>query len=197
MPIGRISIDSIQTMRKRFFWTEVNKRNLVRNQLVGTIDQEFIDGFKYWLEKWNDVEANCILNRVDVIRNGLSSDILNPLEGTLRKFEKTPLVEFPTGFWNDWRKKWEGYNDWKPVVNFIFHSCQLESTITTFCSNADRFNRDLQNYRGIRNEDKQEKDKRKLDLLDRAKKITEEAKSIIDEINSVQDILYKCVHSGR
>ena len=197
MSIGKISINSVQTIRKNILWTRIGRKNLVRDLPIGSMDQEFIEGFKSCLAKWDDIKPNCILMKLEELRKDLSNYILTPLGDNLNKLGQTPRMALRTDFWNDWKRKWEGYTHWKALIDFILKSLGLESKIADFCLKADGFNQDLRIFEEIKSTDSQQRQAKEWDLNKSAEILKNKIRQLTSEIESLQDILYRCVHSGR
>lgn len=197
MSIGKISINSVQTIRKNILWTRVGRKNLVRDLPIGSIDQESIEGFKSCLAKWNDIKPNCISMKLEELRKDLSNYILAPLGDNLNKLGQTPRMALRTDFWGDWKRKWEGYTHWKALIDFILKSSGLESKIADFCLRADGFNQDLRIFEEIKSTDSQQRQAKEWDLSKSAEILKNKIGQLTSEIESLQDILYRCVHSGR
>lgn len=195
MSVGKVTINSVQTIRKNILWTRIGRKNLVRDLPIGLIDQKFIEGFKSCLAKWDSIEPNCILMKLEALRKDLSNYVLTPLGDNLNKLGQTPRMALRTDFWNDWKKKWEGYTHWKALIDFILKSSGLESKIEDLCLKADGFNQDLRIFEETRSTDSQQRQAKDWDLGKNAEIVRNKIRDIMSDIESLQEILYKCVHS--
>jgi len=198
MSTGTVFINSIQTMRKNILGTKMSRKNLVRDLPIGLIDQEFIDGFKSCLEKWDDIKPNCILMKLREISNDLPTRILSPLTENLNKLENMPLLEIgdvKTDFWNDWKRRFEGYWNTRALVDFMFGSLGLESKITDFCLKANGFNQELRILKEIGLTESLEGKAKEWNLRKLAEILKEKIRDIISDIEWLQEILRKCIHS--
>lgn len=190
MCIGEISIDSMQTMG---FLRGLRPKSLLR-RAIGNVDQEVIDGFKLCLTKWDDIERYRILKEVQGVDAKIESLLQHPLKDLLTRIEnKGPLQEFKSDFWYDLKRSMQGYRLMEKLVDFIFKSYTLESKIKQFGRQADRFNDDLQIYRRLREDLRKKEVKKQEDLLAQSNALKEEIKDLLNEIESLRNVLGRCV----
>jgi len=127
------------------------------------------------------------------------------LVGSLRKFPYVMIMDtagcnlrcwfcYSHHFWNNWKRKWEGYTHWKALIDFILKSLGLESKIADFCLKADGFNQDLRIFEEIKSTDSQQRQAKEWDLNKSAEILKNKIRQLTSEIESLQDILYRCVH---
>lgn len=198
MHIGKVTIDSRQTTGN-IFSTEIRKKSLspnLRDLSIGSIDQQFIDGFRSCLAKWDDLDHNRILKELEEVLKDLSDILINPLNGSLSRRKEKLLMDLKTDFWNELKNRVQGYKLKEFLIDFISRSSELESKITEFRSNGDRFNEDLRIYQKIKDTlSKQEYEARTQDLNDRSKNLNEQIEGLLTELKSLTDILTACIRS--
>ncbi|MFC1505459.1 hypothetical protein ACFLQ6_00145 [Thermoproteota archaeon] len=140
--IGKISLNSRQTMKKWIFWTQLKDKNLFENLDAGTIDQKLIDNFKISMNKWDEIKPQYILMDVKEINNEIDKKLIDPLKNNhVKLMHIKERLSLETKILEGWKRSYDGYRSKKVIVDFISSCFNFEMMFSKYDSNAFRYNR--------------------------------------------------------
>jgi len=192
MYIGRVNIESKQTVRSGLSGTKMTHKNLVSDLSIGVIDEELVRNYRFSATQWDTIDPNAILTELRGIHDEFGRMLLGPVEQNLKKLMGLiELNSLETDIFHAMKRKLEGYGNRRAIVEFIIRSSGLDSRLIEYDARTREWNRKF----NLHQEDPLNKPLEE-GLYKEMKPLEEESAAIAAEVMQVQNILRDCYLSN-
>jgi hypothetical protein len=141
MHIGKVSIGSNQTVRRRLSGTKMAQRSLVSDQSTGVIAEDLISNFRSSATKWDAIDPDAVLTELRAIHDDFDRLLREPLEQNIKKLMGLELSSLHTDLFQAMKRRCMGYDNRAAIVDFITHSSGLDSRLSEYDTKTGGWNR--------------------------------------------------------
>jgi hypothetical protein len=130
MHIGKVNIESRQTVRSGLSGTKMTHKNLVADLSIGVIDEELVHNYGTSATRWDAIDPSAILTELRGIHDDLGRLVLDPVEENLKRLMGlTQLESLKTDLSLAMKRRFEGYHDQAAIIEFVMRSTGLDSKL--------------------------------------------------------------------